>query len=72
MLTLLLDFLNNELNSLELEIVEYCQKFLKGAQELSLKSLSDFQKLKFVDKERIFKEPEVIKYLYLALCNKFM
>lgn len=62
MLTLMLDFLNNELNSLDLDIIEYCQKFLKEAEDLSIKSISEFQKIAKVGKERIFKEPEVLNF----------
>ena len=55
----MLDFLNNELNTIELDIIEYCFKFLKEAQTVSINSYNEFRKLNLVTKERIFKEPEV-------------
>ncbi len=68
--TLLIDFLNNEMWNIDLEIIQICENFLKEAKKNEEKYLTDFLNTNIIKKDRIFKEPEVFYLYYLALCNK--
>lgn len=64
MVTLLIDFLNHELWTTNIEIVVICEKFLKEAKNKELFYLNEFINTKTIKSDRLFKEPEVFIFLY--------
>jgi hypothetical protein len=60
MMTLLLDFLNCEMWTIDIGLVVYCSNFLKEAFNNSNSAKEIFLNKRKKGKERFFKEPEVI------------